>query len=85
MTSAPLMSTENGQKKIMEICKDQSEDFIRDSKSFYENRIFPDVLFEVEGEEIPAHKAVLASRSNYFMKMFTSISIELFFSEGSIK
>ena len=63
----------NDKEKKKEICIDQSEDFMKDSKSLYETRIFPDITFEVSGEEIPAHKAILASRSNYFMKMFTSI------------
>jgi len=40
----------------------------------YNSKLFPDIVFEVEGEEIPAHKALLAYRSDYFMKMFTSVS-----------
>jgi len=55
-----------------EICKDQAENFVQDMKNLYHSKLFPDVIFEVEGEEIPAQKAVLASRSSYFMKMFTS-------------
>jgi len=55
-----------------DICKDQAESFIQDTKNLYDGRLFHDVIFEVEGEQIPAHKAILASRSDYFMKMFTS-------------
>jgi len=54
------------------LCKDQAENFIQHTKNLFSGKLFPDVVFEVEGEEIPAHKAILASRSNYFMKMFTS-------------
>jgi len=41
-------------------------------KGLFNNSLFHDVVFEIEGEEIPAHKALLARRSDYFMKMFTS-------------
>jgi len=54
------------------LCKDQAESFIQDAKNLYNSKLFPDIIFEVEGEEIPAHKAVIAYRSDYFMKMFTS-------------
>ena len=60
-----------------EICKDQAENFIQDMKNLSNSRLFPDVAFEVKGEEIPAHKAILASRSSYFMKMFTSKRFDL--------
>jgi len=55
-----------------DICKDKPENFIQEFKNLYDGRLFPDVVFEVEGEHIPAHKALLAYRSDYFMKMFTS-------------
>ncbi len=55
-----------------DLCKDQAENFIQDTKNLYNGRLFHDVVFEVEGEQIPAHKAILAHRSDYFMKMFTS-------------
>ena len=54
------------------LCKDQGESLIQDAKSLYNSRLFPDVVFEVEGEEIPAHRALLAYRSDYFMKLFES-------------
>ena len=56
-----------------DLCKDQDESFIHDAKNLYNSRLFPDVVFEVEGEEIPAHKALLAYRSDFFMEMFASI------------
>jgi len=55
-----------------QICRDQPGSFIQHSKNLYNGRLFADITFQVEGEEIPAHKAILAYRSNYFMKMFTS-------------
>jgi len=55
-----------------QICRDQPDSFIQHSKNLYNGRLFADITFEVEGEEIPAHKAILAYRSSYFMKMFTS-------------
>jgi len=59
-------------KNRKEKCKDQPENLLKDFKNLYDGKLFPDVVFEVEGEEIPAHKAILACRSQYFMKMFTS-------------
>jgi len=53
-------------------CRDQPDSFIQHSKNLYDGRLFADIIFEVEGEDIPAHKAILAYRSRYFMKMFTS-------------
>jgi len=55
-----------------QICRDQPDSFIQHSKNLYNGRLFADITFEVEGEDIPAHKAILAYRSSYFMKMFTS-------------
>ncbi len=66
----------NGSK---DLCKDIPENFIQDVKNLYDKRLFPDVVFDVEGEEMPAHKALLAYRSGYFMRMFTSI--EMIFEE----
>jgi len=56
----------------MQVCRDQPDSFFQHSKNLYDGRLFADITFEVEGEEIPAHKAILAYRSIYFMKMFTS-------------
>jgi len=53
-------------------CKGQPEGFLQNSKSLFTGKLFTDVTFEVEGEEIPAHKAILAYHCDYFMKMFTS-------------
>ena len=58
-----------------DICKDQPDELIRNLKNLANSRLFPDVVFKVGGEEIPAHKAILAHRSDYFMKMFTSKKI----------
>jgi len=58
------------------ICKNQPGSLERDYKRLYDERRFSDVIFEVEGEEIPAHKTILAYRSDYFMKMFTSRVID---------
>jgi len=53
-------------------CKAEPGELVQDFKTLANSRVFADVIFEVEGEEIPAHKALLAYRSDYFMKMFTS-------------
>ena len=42
----------------------------RDFLNIFESTDFADVKFLVKGEEIPAHKCVLASRSVYFKNMF---------------
>ena len=55
-----------------QICRGQPDSFIQNAKNLYIGRQFSDIVFEVEGEEIPAHKAILAYRCDYFMKMFTS-------------
>jgi len=53
-------------------CQDQPEEMVKDMKNVYNGRLFADIIFEVEGEEIPCHKAILAYRSDYFIRMFTS-------------
>ena len=55
-----------------EVCKDQAENLVQYMKNLYNDRLFHDVVFEVEGEQIPAHRAILAHCSDYFMKMFLS-------------
>jgi len=58
--------------KKQRTCKGKPEGFLQKAKNIYHGKLFTDVTFEVEGEEIPAHKAILAYHCDYFMKMFTS-------------
>jgi len=44
----------------------------RDNLHLLESADFSDITFVVQGEEIAAHKIVLASRSNYFKNMFNA-------------
>jgi len=39
------------------------------------DKIIYDVVFEVQGEEVHAHKAILACASDYFLNMFNSKSL----------
>ena len=43
----------------------------------FEEKLFCDVIFAIEGNEIPAHKNILAARCEHFKTMFTSIFITL--------
>jgi len=43
-----------------------------DIKSLVNNKNFADIVFEVEGKPIYAHKCILAARSKYFRNMFKS-------------
>jgi len=48
------------------------ENSINSGEKAMEEEKFTDITFEVQGEEIKAHKAILAQRCKYFEKMFTS-------------
>lgn len=52
-----------------------SNSYFQTMRQFLLSKSFSDVIFEVEGQEIPAHKTVLSIRCNYFQKMFHSISL----------
>ena len=52
---------------------DKEEQLIFNLRQLFKERLFPDIIFEVEQEKIPAHKAILASRSDYFRRMLTSL------------
>ena len=43
-----------------------------DLSDLLQSSAFADVKFQVQGEEIPAHKSILVSRSTYFDKMFNA-------------
>ena len=45
---------------------------LRDLSNLLQSSAFADVKFQVQGEEIPAHKSILVSRSTYFDKMFNA-------------
>jgi hypothetical protein len=38
-----------------------------------QEKLFTDIIFEVENEEIAAHRAILAGGCRYFYNMFTSM------------
>lgn len=40
--------------------------------SLFQDQLFSDVAFNVQGVQIPAHKAILAARCEQFKAMFTS-------------
>jgi len=44
-------------------------------RRFFEERPFPDIIFKVQGQDIPAHKGFLTVKCSYFHKMFTSIIV----------
>lgn len=48
-----------------------SQNVVR-KRSLFEDRLFPDVVFEVGRTKIKAHKGVLANASRVFLKMFQS-------------
>lgn len=51
---------------------DGINDVATDFKQLFKEKLFCDITFKVEDEEILAHKGILAGRSDYFRKMFTS-------------
>lgn len=53
-------------KKIM----NSKENFIYFTKEFYDNPTFSDVILEIEGKEIKAHKVILSILSEKFKNMF---------------
>jgi hypothetical protein len=56
---------------------DQFTDYCLLSKqlhSLLQNHLFADVIFEVEGKQIPAHRNILVSRSEYFRAMLSQNS-----------
>ena len=48
------------------------EECLSDLRRLFQSQLFTDVSLEIDGRRIPAHKAVLAQRCNYFHAMFTS-------------
>jgi len=52
--------------------KDNVDPLISSLKQLLNEKLFTDITFEVEQEHIPAHKAILVSRSDYFKRMLTS-------------
>ncbi len=56
---------------------DQFKDYSLISKQLYAligNDLFSDIVFEVEGKKIPAHRNILVSRSDYFRAMLSEKS-----------
>eukprot|EP00297_Palpitomonas_bilix_P005055 CAMPEP_0113875200 /NCGR_PEP_ID=MMETSP0780_2-20120614/4800_1 /TAXON_ID=652834 /ORGANISM="Palpitomonas bilix" /LENGTH=645 /DNA_ID=CAMNT_0000861143 /DNA_START=98 /DNA_END=2035 /DNA_ORIENTATION=+ /assembly_acc=CAM_ASM_000599 len=52
---------------------DEVETAVRNRKhSFFKNEEFSDVVIDVDGHSIPAHRVILASASPYFRALFTS-------------
>ncbi len=42
------------------------------TKCLLYDKLFYDAIFEVQGEEVHAHRAILAAASVYFFDLFTS-------------
>jgi len=52
--------------------------YVQDCKTgFFTERLFTDIDFKIGDEIVSAHKAMLASRCDFFYKMFTSIRIDV--------
>ena len=41
-------------------------------RKLYQEKLFADIVFVVQGEEISAHKGIIAARSTFFAHMFLS-------------
>lgn len=46
--------------------------YFNQMRRLYTEKLFADVVFVVQGEEIPAHKGIIAARSKFFENMFLS-------------
>jgi len=52
--------------------KNKYKEEFADLKKLFDNKMYSDIKFKVEGEEIPAHKALLAAKCPYFERAFSS-------------
>ena len=51
----------------------------QDLKAMFEDKEFCDIIFCIDNEELPAHKALLSARCERFKAMFTSKTTILIF------
>ena len=76
--SSSIFRIDLGEKEIEqdEIAKDlnrpKQSKYINQMKGMLYNKTLSDVCFEVQGQEFPCHRIVLAARCKYFENMFTS-------------
>lgn len=59
-------------KPLKKTIQGEKSNYFSTIKKFLFSKDNSNVIFEVEGHEIPAHKTVLAMRNLYFNQMFTS-------------
>jgi len=62
------------QEECLEI-RDANLIYTSQMRRFFEEMPFPDIIFKVQGEDIPAHKGFLAVKSSYFNQTFRSIVV----------
>jgi len=82
--SSPVKAppTKNAQEFPMSIQASQTqtriipETYEEQQRRHFEERLFPDITFKVQGTDIKAHKGFLAIRCPYFHRMFSSGMIE---------
>jgi len=67
---APQTQVQQTQTRII------PETYEEQQRRHFEERLFPDIVFKVQGTEIKAHKGFLAIRCPYFHRVFTSGMIE---------
>lgn len=53
--------------------KGKDSDFIQAFKQLFLDELSSDVMFQVEGQNHPAHRWLLSARCKFFKNMFTSI------------
>jgi len=51
--------------------------YFKQMRRLYTEKLFTDVVFVVQGEEISAHKGIIAARSKFFENMFSSKQWEI--------
>jgi hypothetical protein len=58
--------------EVNEITNEATNTLIKNMRRILNKDVFSDVIFEVEGKTIHAHKAILVSQCEHFKAMFTS-------------
>jgi len=64
------------QKKKKNITSGNKDSYFLEMKKLLFSKENSDIIFDVEGHKIPAHRSLLSVRSNYFHKIFNNEALE---------
>ncbi|BBI30279.1 BTB/POZ domain-containing protein [Acanthamoeba castellanii medusavirus] len=83
-SSATNCSTTSPYRAFREQQRRRKTTYLQAMETLLENRLFADVVFDVAGEEVHAHRAILSARCETFRAMFTGGMVESGASAGPI-